>query len=446
MKILIIIYSYKPAISARAFRWAVIAEQWVLEGHEIDVLCSWRPDVPKKEILNGVRVYRVGESVFERLRYSLNGGRNPVISRNRNSSIVSATGNGAGFLKAAKFVKGIYDLTWKKLYWPDYACLWFFPAVKKAKTLIKEMHYNSVITVSLPFTGHLVGLALNNNNPDIQWLADSGDPFCFMDQTPTNNHCLYGWLNRKMEQKVFDRADHLAVTTELTARQYNMLFPGIKDKISVIPPLANINDEIDGADRDLFDRSKTIISFVGTLYKNIREPDGFLRIMEAVIKENPYLSKRIELHFYGVRTNCDDNFKRFTMLQNMLHLHGTVPRNTAINAMLQSDLLINIGNSTTYQLPSKIVEYVSTGKPIINLCSIKEDSAMAYLNDYPLVFNCIVNTNTIHKDARDLLEFILSTRGKTVALHVIQKFINPHTTKAIAAKYMQELVSGISTY
>lgn len=47
------------------------------------------------------------------------------------------------------------------------------------------------------------------------------------------------------------------------------------------------------------------------------------------------------------------------------------------NVQLKADFLLNIGNAVTNQLPSKVLEYISTGKPIINVyksekCPAKE--------------------------------------------------------------------------
>ncbi|MBK9744729.1 MAG: hypothetical protein IPO94_18110 [Saprospiraceae bacterium] len=38
------------------------------------------------------------------------------------------------------------------------------------------------------------------------------------------------------------------------------------------------------------------------------------------------------------------------------------------------DALINVGNTTTYHLPSKIVDYLGANKPIVNLISNDDDS------------------------------------------------------------------------
>ena len=66
--ILIICYSYAPALSPRAFRWSAIAEYWAKQGHHVDVVCGWKPGVLHSEILNGVHVYRTGGKITEFVR------------------------------------------------------------------------------------------------------------------------------------------------------------------------------------------------------------------------------------------------------------------------------------------------------------------------------------------------------------------------------------------
>jgi hypothetical protein len=71
MRLLIICSNYTPDLSPRAFRWSAIAEHWAARGHQIDVVCEWRPSRSRQEVLNGVDVYREGGKVSERLRHRL---------------------------------------------------------------------------------------------------------------------------------------------------------------------------------------------------------------------------------------------------------------------------------------------------------------------------------------------------------------------------------------
>lgn len=51
----------------------------------------------------------------------------------------------------------------------------------------------------------------------------------------------------------------------------------------------------------------------------------------------------------------------------------------ARNLQLRADYLLNIGNTVTNQLPSKVLEYISTGKPVINFYKSEDCPAKALL-------------------------------------------------------------------
>ena len=50
------------------------------------------------------------------------------------------------------------------------------------------------------------------------------------------------------------------------------------------------------------------------------------------------------------------------------------------------------GNKVDNQVPSKIFDYISLGKPIINVYTSEKDPALEYLKQYPLALN-ISETN-----------------------------------------------------
>ena len=55
--------------------------------------------------------------------------------------------------------------------------------------------------------------------------------------------------------------------------------------------------------------------------------------------------------------------------------------------MAEADVLVNIGNRTSYQLPSKVVEYAAFGKPILNFLASPDDSSAVFLSKYPFLLN-----------------------------------------------------------
>lgn len=401
MRILIITYSYAPAISPRAFRWSAIAEYWAQQGHHIDAVCAWKHGTLPSEILNGVHVYRTGGKTTEFLR-----NRFGIEKPCEKEALCNQEGTAGINLrhKAGRLVKWLHDHTWKKVYWPDYACLWYFSAVRKTGQLLEESHYDSLITVSHPFTGHLIGLNLKKKYPQIKWVVDVGDPFCFIEKTLTNNHRLYQRLNYKCEGEIFEKASAIAVTTQATLKRYVDIFPECKTKIHVIPPLLSLPQKHikeSSSNRN----GKTRLVFVGTLYKNIRNPKFLLKIFGRLLETR--LDEKLELHFWGGIHDCHDLFIPYNnLIENKIFLHGTVSHEKILQDMEDANVLINIGNDTSCQLPSKVVEYVSTGKPILNIVKMKEDSSMEFCSKYPASMTIFEDNQPASEDIVKIMEFI----------------------------------------
>ena len=76
------------------------------------------------------------------------------------------------------------------------------------------------------------------------------------------------------------------------------------------------------------------------------------------------------------------------------HFKSIVPREEAIHLMADSvHCLISIGNMNTHQLPSKVIEYLSTGKPVIHFAEVADDpvNLKGILNGHNAQFNFDLN-------------------------------------------------------
>ncbi|MBL0701402.1 MAG: glycosyltransferase [Desulfosarcina sp.] len=387
--------------------------------------------MPENEILNGVNIYRTGGKITEFLRNrlsikKLSGKKTPG---NQESSAGISVRH-----KAGRLIKCFHDHTWKKVYWPDYACLWYFSAVKKAGQLLTENCYDSFITVSIPFTSHLIGFNLKKKYPQIKWLVDIGDPFCFLEKTPTNNHIFYKKLNYKCEREIFNQSDVIAVTTKPTLEKYAELFPENTSKIYVIPPLlSQINNE---SISPLFPKNQKLrLVFIGTLYKNIRSPGYLLFLFSKLLNTN--IGDRLELHFFGSIHDCHDFFDKYqALLGTKIFLHGQVSREKAAQAIKKSDVLINIGNSTSYQLPSKVVEYASTGKPVLNLVTTNYDSSISFFKMYQPSMNLLEYRDSLFAERiKEVVKFIENPPHLDSA--TLQQWLSQFKIEAVASSYFR---------
>ena len=61
---------------------------------------------------------------------------------------------------------------------------------------------------------------------------------------------------------------------------------------------------------------------------------------------------------------------------------GRVDKDTARRYISEADILVNIGNTVDNMLPSKVLECVSSGKRVLNLCQIENCPSLPYFEKY----------------------------------------------------------------
>ena len=110
-----------------------------------------------------------------------------------------------------------------------------------------------------------------------------------------------------------------------------------------------------------------MIGYFGVLTKGVRSPEQVLQFFNKT---------EFELHWY---TNPDS---REMIKQNKIDLKRNkffdiVTRNEALEKMVNSlHGLLSIGNLNPSQLPSKVIEYISTGKPVLHYVEIQDDPVL----------------------------------------------------------------------
>ncbi len=418
--ILILAYFYAPAISARAFRWSALAERWAGQGCHVEIVTSLSAGVPAYEQKGGVHVYRVNHPLMSLLQRAAPQGSSSPSGRVGQSRLVGIA------------VSLAYRL-WRALYWPDAGFLWRGPALRQALRLAAGRQYDAMISVSPFFTAHLVGESLRKRISSGRWLVDCGDPFSFQELEPHNNPALYRTLNRRVERRIFHKADAVSVTTPQTASIYAAQFPESAAKIHVIPPLVSSPPGPDAKSNRRDDRVRMM--FAGALYPATRRPDFLLKLFDGLM-QIPELADRLELHIYGDSTLVRSAFQPHQELieRGRVVLHGMVSRQAIGEAMAQADILINIGNQTPYQLPSKVIEIASTGKPILNLVQIANDSSAQVYQRYPATLTLLDGGEALEEQVERLAAWIENPPPRLDS-GFLRGWLAPYQIDAIAAAY-----------
>ena len=426
MRILIITYSYYPHLSARSFRWTSIANYWAKQGIEIDVVCAGDSTLQyKKKGGDNIHVHRV-KDVTAKFKNNVEVKQDTNVEKKK-TSILSSLKHFA--------VKKVIEI----IRWPDGIWLWIRPAYKASKALLEINKYDAVVTVALPFSSHVVGLLLKLDKKQIPWITDFGDPFSVNDVS-FNNDFLYNRFSKKKEKEVIEKSKMVSVTTEETIYEYTSKLGVEKDFFSVMPPLFD-NDYLElyrsKNKTRVKDEQKVKVLYTGAFHKGIRDPKFLLEIFSKLQGEEVNSGKKIELHVYGKLNDCKDMFDGYLDSNDWLFIHGEVSKSMLMEAYTKADVLLNVGNQTIYQVPSKVIEYMSTGIPILSFVSLEEDLSKKVLSNYPS--SLVLNDK--EEVSLDLLKSVVKFTfdSKMIEDEVVNSIIEKYSIEVISEQYLKLL-------
>lgn len=179
------------------------------------------------------------------------------------------------------------------------------------------------------------------------------------------------------------------------------------------------------------DSARINLLFCGWMYSDIRSPKYFLDIVSR-------LDERFCVYFMG--KECDKLRERFDFATKAeVVTLPQQPYQTAIDAMFDADILINIGNSVPVHMPSKTLEYINTGKPMVNFYKFEECPTRYYTDRYPLCLNLFEGDDNIDEAAKNLIDFCLENKGKTVDRSYIESEYADCTPQYIAQQILDKL-------
>jgi len=180
------------------------------------------------------------------------------------------------------------------------------------------------------------------------------------------------------ELRAIHKVDFLVTTKEMY-RQHQIRPEYQKYLYKVLPAdFPNMSKKDTSADSPIqFDPSRINILYTGSLQRH-RSPVKFLELLETLLEED----ERICCHFIGsIDRSCMAEF--LDRHPDRFFLYPPASPEQVYRAMKETDILLNVGNSYTNMVPSKIFDYFSMGKPIINTQKNKYCPAREYFDRYP---------------------------------------------------------------
>jgi len=158
--------------------------------------------------------------------------------------------------------------------------------------------------------------------------------------------------------------------------------------------------------------------YTGRLIMKSYDPWYAVKIFELLTTRG----ENIKFHFYS-RGNCEDKLSKYEeKTGGAIIRHGFVESKEAIAAILGADFLVSFGTAEASMIPSKIFEYISTGKPIIHFYKQVNDVCIQYFERYPLALTIKQDETQLETNAERVMNFIKLNIGKRVKREEIEEY------------------------
>ncbi len=331
MKILIVSRSFYPINTPRSFRTTELVKEFSRQGHDVTLLTVRNEkEHPAFEREHGVTIKDLGPLAFSDID---------------TSSSVKAV----NLLKRAAR-RGLIQF----FEYPNIELMW-----RVKNKLREESGYDLMISIAVPHPTHWgVAWARDKNHPVADtWVADCGDPFMGSDMDTFKKLFYFKYFEKAFCRK----ADAISVPIEGAIEAY---YPEFHHKIEVIPQGFNF-EEVE-IDKEAYNPNEVpTFAYAGGFIPGMRDPRKFLDYLaglDADWKFILYSRDRELLEPYVKKTG------------GKVEVRDYIPRKELLRELSRMDFLVNFENSSPRMLPSKLIDYYLTGRPVLSVNGSEVDT------------------------------------------------------------------------
>lgn len=328
MEIKILTGCYYPQVHPRAFRAKELAEEFTRRGHHVEIINTTTIDgfdYEKYEKDTGISIYNIG---------------------------INRTNIDNSIQKETKFTQSFVGHTIRGL--AQYLLHGSF--FKQAKIIIPILDQrlegsDMVMALSTPFVClYSLSKYVEKHGKHFVTIADSGDPFYYSKQSKKAIWFKY------IERKVYKSFDYLAIPTKTAIPLYSPLIP--EEKIKIIPQGFNMRN-LNLYKGELEQPVK--FAYAGVFYWDIRNPEFlFAYLNECKMDYEFHIFMRYEDALVEGLLNKYPNVRQHVIMKFAL------PHDDLLYELSKMHFLVNIENISNTQMPSKLIDYGISGRPIFS--------------------------------------------------------------------------------
>lgn len=311
MKIAVVSYYFEPDITPRSFRTTELVNELISQGHEVTVF------LPERELPFNISNNLKFEIVNDGYEY-----RSKFIFR------------------ILKFLRRIFHLKW---------CNFVYYVSEK----LSLENYDKIISIALPIYTHAaVAIYIRNYDFNGVTIADYGDPYSYA------RNIRFRIIKQRLEKWILKQFDYIMIPTKNAIPIFTNFKP--ENKIIVIPQAININNL--KINKNINNKNDIVtFSYAGNFYPKIRDPYEILTYITSLknYKFNIYTDVSFSESY-----NLIEGFIKKS--NGNIVVHNMLNRKDCILELSKSDFLINISNINNEQIPSKLIDYKLSGRPVFD--------------------------------------------------------------------------------
>lgn len=433
--ILFVSGSYFPYATANAVCAKKFEDVLRENGHRV-VYCNRKHDLyePDYHCYEGTELYTVGKNsdlffqTFQRL------GQLELPNRMQRCFSLSYKVFRM-FMKLKNFGKSSADLRNEasELYIEQYS--------DRIVSIIERDNVDLVMSVSMPFDSHKAVLkamqkleARNLNKP--KWIAYCID--AYWSKAGINQVEV---PRKKEEENAVFKASDMILLLETIANDFSSKeFDFCRNKMEQLPlPLFDLKPDKQYKDGISYTENQLNCLFAGTIYDDYSNVDALAEVIRN-ISDTPSVF-HIMGKIYPKSLNILEELKE--QYPEKLIIYGRQSYDYAKGSMQRADVLVNLANDNSNQIPSKIFEYIACRKPIINIYRNSDDIGAKYLQKYPLAFN--FNVNEMEGMIKELTRWLSSVSSMTVSFEELTDIYKDILTETVTNKYYNLVNPYLST-
>ena len=239
---------------------------------------------------------------------------------------------------------------------------WFFTASIRGLLLQRRYRPEVVYSTGGSASAHVAALIINRVS-GLFWIAETQDPLVHDRDWQRSRlvFSLYCWLEKRIAATCNAFVFLTAQAMENAGNRIGTPFPG-----RVIYPGAPLFSGAGGT----YCKGKVFrFAHFGSLAGS-RNLLVFLQALAPILQRTPDLRQTVCVDLYGSLDAASHALVQQLDLASLVQFHGLIDRQKALAAMRRADCLLLIQNTSyfsTETIPSKVYEYLCSGRPILGL-------------------------------------------------------------------------------